>query len=178
MILRGNKVRLRPMTVEEIPHFFKWATQSDAAPFWYGELQGDKIPTFEVFLKDWKRHYFDGSAPEKGRCFVILVDDEAIGQVNYNEIDRKDNSVELDIIIAEDRHKDKGYGSDALRTLAGYLFEQKKIQKCRVEVIHKNPRAIAAYKKAGFKITQSFVDMGIECYRLELAPLDLNPPML
>jgi RimJ/RimL family protein N-acetyltransferase len=166
------------MNIEEIPLFFKWATQSDATPYWYGELQGDEIPTYEEFQEDWKKHYFDGSAPEKGRCFVILVDDEAIGQVNYNKIDRNNNSVELDIIIAEDRHKNKGYGSDALRTLAKSLFQKMNIQICWIGVIRKNPRAIAAYKKAGFRITKAFVDMGIKCFRLELTPLDLTSSML
>jgi len=166
------------MTVEETLLFFKWATQSDATPFWYGELQGDKIPTHEQFLKDWKKYYFDGSAPEKGRCFVILVDDKAIGQINYNEIDRRDNSVELDIIIAEYKHKNKGYGTDALQTLSKYLFLIMNIQKCWVDVIYKNPRAIRAYQKAGFKITKTFFDMGIECLHLELTSLDLLLPLL
>ena len=173
MIIHGEKVTLRPMTIKEIPTFFEWATQSDATPYWYGELQGDEIPTYKQFHKDWKIHYFNGSAPEKGRCFVILVDYKAIGQINYNEIERGDNSVELDIIIPDDKHKNKGYGTDALQTLSKYLFLKMNIQKCWVDVIHKNPRAIRAYQKAGFKITKSFVDMGIECLRLELTSLDL-----
>lgn len=172
MILKGKKVTLRPMTTKEIPLFFKWATQSDATPYWYGELQGDEIPTKKEFLKDWKRHYFDGSAPERGRCFVILVNQEAIGQVNYNKINRKDRSVELDIIIADDKHKGKGYGSDALKTLTRYLFKEMDIQKCWIDVITRNPRAIKAYKKAGFKITKKFVDMERECFHLELTKLD------
>jgi RimJ/RimL family protein N-acetyltransferase len=163
------------MTVEEIPLFFEWATQSDAAPYWYGELSGDQVPTFEEFLKDWKRYYFDGSEPDKGRCFMILIDDTAIGQINYNEIDRKNNSVDLDILIAEDRYKNKGYGTDALQTLTGYLFGRMGIQTCWIDVACKNPRAIRAYQKAGFKIIKKFVDMGIECLRLELISPDLNP---
>jgi len=156
------------MTVEEIPAFFKWATQSEATPFWYGELQGDEVPQYEEFLKDWKRYYFDGSEPEKGRSFVILVGGRPIGQINYNAINRKDNSVELDIIIAEDRDKNKGYGSDALQTLSRYLFQEMNIVKCWIEVIAKNPRAIRAYQKAGFKKTKKFVHTGIECVRMEL----------
>ncbi len=178
MIIHGNKVTLRPMTFGEIPIFFEWATQSDATPYWYGELQGDRVPTFKEFCKDWKRYYFDGSAPEKGRCFVILVNDTAIGQVNYNEIDKKNNSVELDIIIAEDRHKNKGYGTDALQTLSKYLFLVMDIQTCWIDVVCANQRAIRAYQKAGFTITKSFVDMEIECLHLELNSLDLNPPLL
>jgi len=156
------------MTVEEIPPFYQWAAQSEATFFWYGELQGDKVPTYEEFLKDWKRYYFDGSEPEKGRSFVILVGDRAIGQINYNEIKKGDNSVELDIIIAEDRDKNKGYGSDALQTLSRYLFQEMNVQKCWIEVITKNPRAIRAYQKAGFRKTKKFVNTGIECIRMEL----------
>lgn len=163
------------MTVEEIPLFFDWATQSDATPYWYGELQGDQVPSFKEFCKDWKKFYFNGSAPEKGRCFVILIDDTAIGQINYNEIDRKNNSVELDILIAEDKYKNKGYGTDALQTLSKYLFLAMDIQKCWIDVVDKNPRAIRAYQKAGFLITKTFVDMGIECLHLELKSLDLTP---
>lgn len=168
MILQGKKVSLRPMTVEEIPVFYRWATQSEATPFWYGELQGDRIPSYEDFLKDWKRYYFDGSEPERGRSFVILINSRAIGQINYNDINREDNSVELDIIIAEDKDKNKGYGSDALQTLSAYLFKETNIRKCWIEVITKNPRAIRAYEKAGFRKTKVFVDTGIECIRMEL----------
>ena len=156
------------MTVEEIPTFYEWATQSEATPFWYGELQGDRIPSYEDFLKDWKRYYFDGSELERGRSFVILINSRAIGQINYNDINREDNSVELDIIIADDRDKNKGYGTDALQTLSRYLFQEMSIQKCWIEVIVKNPRAIRAYEKAGFRKIKTFVDMGIECIRMEL----------
>jgi diamine N-acetyltransferase len=132
--------------------FYKWATQSNSTSFWYGKLYGDRIPTYEEFIRDWKRYYFDGSKPEKGRCFMIFVGNKAIGEINYNEINRKNNSVELDIIIPEDINKGKGYGPDALKTLAKYLFQKMNVQVCIIEAIKQNPRAIRAYKKAGFKI--------------------------
>ena len=159
---------MRPMTVEEMPTFYRWATQSEATPFWYGELQGDRVPSYDEFLKDWKRYYFDGSEPERGRSFAILVGERAIGQINYNEINREDNSVELDIIIAEDRDKNKGYGTDALQTLTRYLFKKMSIKKCWIEVVASNPRAIRAYEKAGFRKIKTFVDDEIECIRMEL----------
>jgi len=168
MIIRGEKVVLRPMTVDEIPVFYKWATQSEATPFWYGELYGDHVPTYEEFIRDWKEYYFDGSAPEKGRSYAILVGDRAIGQINYNEVNRENNSVELDIIIAEDANKGKGYGTDALKTLVKYLFQNMNIQLCEIEAITKNPRAIRAYEKAGFKITRTFISDGVECNHMEL----------
>jgi len=45
----------------------------------------------------------------------------------------------------------KGYGSDALKTLIKYLFENFNINKIWIEARVNNPRAIRAYEKAGFK---------------------------
>ncbi len=168
MVIRGEKVILRSTTVNDISTVYKWATQSEATPFLHGELYGDHIPTYQEFTRDWKRYYFDGSEPEKGRCFVILAGDKAIGQINYNEINRTNNSVELDIFIAEDANTGKGYGTDALRALSKYLFQNMNIQLCEIEPITKNPRAIRAYEKAGFEITRTFVENGIEWNHMEL----------
>jgi RimJ/RimL family protein N-acetyltransferase len=165
MTLRGEKVNLRPMTLEEVPVFYKWAIQS---PFWYGKPYGDPTPTYEEFVKDWGRHYFEGSEPEKGRAFAIIVGNKVIGEINYNEINRKDNSVELDILIYEDVEKGKGYGPDALKTLANYLFSEMKVRLCCIEPVTKNRRAIRAYEKAGFKIAKTFVKDGIEVALFEL----------
>lgn len=156
---------LRPMTADEIPIFYQWATQSDATPFWY---EDGRIPTYEEFTRDWKRYYFDGSEPEKGSCFVILAGGKAIGQINYNAVNREGNSVELDIIIAEDVDKNKGYGTDALKTLVKHLFQNMNIQLCWIDAVTDNTRAIRAYEKAGFKTTYSFVSQGLKCSHMEL----------
>ncbi len=156
---------MRPMTVDEIPIFYNWATQSDATHFWY---EDGRVPAYEEFTRDWERHYFDGSEPEKGRCFVILVNDRPIGEVNYNDINREDNSVELDIIIAKDVDTRRGYGTDALKTLVKHLFQHLHIQLCWIEPVAKNARAVRAYEKAGFKTTKTFIANGVECNHMEL----------
>jgi RimJ/RimL family protein N-acetyltransferase len=168
MMIRGEKVILRPMTPDERSLFYQWATQSEAASFWYGELVGEQIPTFQEFGQEFPGYYFDGSQPEKGQSLAIIVDNRAIGEINYNKIDRENNSVELDIIIAKDRDKNKGYGSDALKTLAEYLFQEMNIQTCFLETVTQNPRAIRAYEKAGFNKTKTFIENGIEWVRMEL----------
>ena len=165
MIIRGEQVALRPMTVAEIPLFYQWATQSDSAPLWY---EDGRIPTYEEFTRDWKRYYFDGSEPEKGRCFIILAGNRPVGQVNYNEINRENNSVELDIIIAEDMDKDRGYGTDALKILTGYLLDSMNIRLCWIEPVAGNTRAVKAYEKAGFRTTRKFTAGDVECYHMEL----------
>lgn len=166
MLIHGEKVLLRPMTIDEMPVFYTWATQSDATPFWYDD---GKVPSYAEFFRDWKRYYFNGSKPEKGRCFIILVKDRAIGQINYNEINRNNNSVEIDIIIADDADKNHGYGTDALRTLTKYLFQNMGVKLCWIDALSSNIRARKAYEKAGFQVTKSFISQGVECKHMELS---------
>jgi len=151
MLLNGEKISLRPMTESEIPLFYRWATQSDATPFWYGVMYGNTIPTFEEFTENWGPYYFNDSNPEMGRCFVILLEDKSIGQINYNNIDSASGSVEIDIIIADAKNQGMGYGTDAIMTLINYLFKKMNVKVVWIAAIKKNLRAIKAYQKVGFR---------------------------
>ncbi|MCI4667531.1 MAG: GNAT family N-acetyltransferase [Bacteroidia bacterium] len=161
MELRGEKIVLRPMTLKGRYQFYRWATKSDAAPYWYGELYGDDVPSYVVFKHEFPDYYFDGSSIQKGRAFVIYKGDEKIGQINYNEIEERDHSVELDILIASQKYQNKGLGTDAIKTLLNYLFNKMAIRRCRIEVISKNPRAEKAFQKAGFAKIYTYIRKGI-----------------
>ncbi len=167
-IIKGKRVVIRPMTTDEIPLFYKWGTVSDATPYWYGRLSGDKkIPTYKAFVEDWEPCYFDTSKPEGGQCFMVLAEGRPIGQINYNKISKKDRSTELDILIAKKRDMSKGYGSDALKTLMNYLFKNMNIRRCWIKPIVKNPRAIKAYEKAGFKVKKTVKEKGLDHVYME-----------
>lgn len=167
MELTGTNIALRPMTLRERQVFFRWATQSDATPWWYGPLYGDDIPSYIVFKAEWPDYYFDGSRPSRGRCFAIMYQGKAIGQINYNQIE-SDGTTELDVLIASSKHQGRGLGTDAICTLTRYLFEEKKLRRCRVEVVGGNPRAARAYEKAGFVLTYAYVREGILWHVMEL----------
>ena len=156
MHLVGEKVTLLPAAPEHKELCFGWATRSDATPFWYGERYGDEIPDEAAFFEDWQPHYFEEEKPECGRLFLIEADGELIGVVNYNSLE--DEELDLDILIASDRHKGKGYGSDALKTLTRHLHRKYGISAFQVHANSDNARAIQAYKKAGFLIAETYRD--------------------
>ena len=174
MLLKGEHISLRPLSLKERPVFFRWATQSDATPYWYGELYGDDVPSYVVFKLEWPDHYFDGSRPLAGRCFAILLADRPIGQINYNQVSRADMTVELDIIIARQADQGHGYGTEAIRLLTQYLFRDMQVRRCRIEVVSRNPRAYHAYLKAGFSPTYTYLRQGIEWHVMEC--LSPGPP--
>ena len=156
MNLSGEQVALKPMTKEDKTLFFEMATKSAATPFLYGEMCGNEIPTWDEIFHDYKDYYFDGSEPENGRCFSILLNNEVIGQVNYNDIDRSNDSVELDIWIADDNNTGKGFGSDALQVLMQYLSSELNVETFIICPSIENPRAIKAYENVGFGIVKEF----------------------
>lgn len=146
MIIQGKLVSLIPMTAEDKAEFYSLATTSDGAERWYGK----DIPSHEDFFKDWNDDYFDSSKPKLGQCYWIKVENNKIGQINYNAIDEKNKKVELDIIIGSKNDMGKGYGSDALRTLIAHLFNNFNLNKIYVFARLDNSAALNTYSKVGF----------------------------
>ena len=122
----------------------------------------------DQFLDDYKTYYFDGSEPEKGSCFTIIVQERAIGAVIYNEIDRSNDSVELDIIIADEKDTNKGYGTDALKSLSKHLIKHMHIKTLYIIPLISNYRAIKSYQNAGFRIIKPMKYEDGDCYYMEL----------
>ena len=85
-----------------------------------------------------------------GRCFVIEVNSEPIGQINHNKISDTDNSTELDIWLKSSKYINKGYGTDAIITLCNYLAKEFACRKFIISPSKRNSAAIRAYEKAGF----------------------------
>ncbi len=152
--LQGRLVTLRPATLDDRRPIYDWAAHSDATSAMMGPptYPEHPIPTWEEFCGDHKPHFFDGSAPHLGRCFVILVNNEPVGQVYYNDIEEHEQRkrTELDIWMRAERYCGQGFGSDALLTLCEYLACQFGVQEFMVQPSARNPRAIRAYEKIGF----------------------------
>lgn len=74
-----------------------------------------------------------------------------IGGCSINECDVKNRTCVVGIMIGEKEYWGKGYGSDALKVLIKFIFEEVNMNKIKLNVFSFNNRAIACYKKVGFK---------------------------
>jgi RimJ/RimL family protein N-acetyltransferase len=81
------------------------------------------------------------------------VDGEPVGQVYYNDIQFFEGKkrTELDLWMRAERTCGRGYGSDALDALCTYLAAEFAVQEFMVQPSARNPRAIRAYEKIGFR---------------------------
>lgn len=135
--LEGNRIGLRPFENGDIPHTLELLAEDGVRKYW------------GVFDEARLRHEFFGS-PES-RVFVIEHGSENIGSIHFHEETDPDyKRASMDIFLAT-RFQDRGFGSDALRTLSRYLFEERGHHAIDITPDVANERAIAAYKKVGFK---------------------------
>ncbi len=76
---------------------------------------------------------------------------ELIGSCGYKDVSPKNRRCRISIAIYEERNWGKGYGTAALRKLLDFLFLEKNMHKVWLTVFAFNPRAMACYKKLGFR---------------------------
>lgn len=155
--LKGKLITLRPATMQDRRQVFEWLAHSDLTSSMLGppHFPENPVPTWEEFIDDYYEYFFDGSQPESGRCFIIQLNATPIGQINYNKIYKEEGLrfTELDIWLADSRYTNKGYGTDALKTLCHYLHNELACKKFIIAPARQNIGAVKAYQKAGFAET-------------------------
>jgi RimJ/RimL family protein N-acetyltransferase len=158
----GARVALRSAQIFDRRPIYEWLVHSDIAATMSGPptFPERPVPTWEEFQEDYLPHYFDDSAPRLGRSFIIVVDGEPAGQINYNEIELRGGrtQTELDIWMRSADYCGRGYGGDALDTLCRHLSQRFGVEAFMVQPSARNPRAIRAYEKAGFRRLQGTLD--------------------
>lgn len=153
--LSSGRVTLRPASMQDKRNIYNWLAHSNLT----AEMLGPPLfpdapsPTWEEFDQDYLDYYFDGSQPFSGRCFIILHNQEEIGQINYNEIDTQSNSTEIDIWLSDRKFTGMGLGTEAIILLCDYLHKELKCKTIIIAPSKRNSNAIKAYKKAGFVVS-------------------------
>ncbi len=68
------------------------------------------------------------------------------------DLNTRHRRAELGIVIGEKAYWGQGYGSDAIRTLLRFAFEEMNLHRVYLRVYEDNARGIRAYEKCGFCI--------------------------
>lgn len=144
MILKRKKVILRPIKLSDAPRFVKWLNESTVNKF-----VTKRAITLKEELK-WIRslakirkieHHFAIDTKEG-----IHIGSTALFLKPQNKM------ATFGILIGDKRYWNKGYGTDATKTILAYGFNKLKLHRIQLEVYQYNPRAIRVYKKLGFKL--------------------------
>ena len=78
--------------------------------------------------------------------------DLLIGRCFLGSVDLVNRSARLGIVIGEKTHWDRGFGTEAIQLLLDYAFNILNLNSVNLGTYSFNERAIACYKKVGFKV--------------------------
>ena len=84
------------------------------------------------------------------RDFMIMVDDNVVGEISLKHIDYDKRECELSIHMQNDSVKNKGYGTQAEKLAVQYAFEELKMNTVLADSVLKNLRSQHVLEKVGF----------------------------
>jgi len=141
----GERLYLSPMNVDDAEIYTKWLNDREVS-IWIGQHSNVvSIPA--------ERKWLENATTGDGHNFAIVArdGDQLIGSISLMGIRPVHRNAELGIFIGEAAFRSKGYGAEAIKLLLEYGFKTLGLHSIQLHVNAENTRAIACYKKCGFK---------------------------
>ncbi len=146
MILKGEKVILRPIKMSDAPRFVKWLNDKEVHRF----LQAhDRRLTLSKERKWISQNKKDSKV--KKNFTIETLERRHIGSVSL-DINVPNRRAVFGIVIGDKKYWNKGFGTDAGKTMINFGFKKLKLHRIELDVMVYNPRAIKVYKRLGFKL--------------------------
>ena len=177
IIMRGTKVVLTPACREDVPTYQHWFMD----------------PKVNIFLLNYGRAFtleheyvwYDDTvakAPDRGlvQFAVRLAGDQTlVGSCSLNDINDRNGTAEVAIVVGGRDHQNKGYGSEALYLLCRYGFDKLNLHSILLRHLSINARGDKAYRKVGFREFGCFRESVVrDCRRYDMVYMDLLEPEL
>ena len=144
----SDTVSLRQMTPQMYHAYFR-EYQNDP------ELLIDK-KQFKPFsyTPKWVDEYIQRQLARKRLCFAVMLGDEIAGEIILKDLRPRESAV-LSICMKNDRFKGWGYGTQAERLAADYVFHSLDIPVLYADSILPNLRSQHVLEKAGFRLLRT-----------------------
>lgn len=141
--LRGDTICLRPHEIRDKDILLAGANEPQSQ-----KLTGTRA-TFT--MAQIEAYIVNNSSDDSRAGWIICThDDDVVGEVVINEIDRDNRSANIRIALFHPRHYGKGYGTAAMWLAVDHGFRTLGLHRISLSVFSFNPRAIRAYEKVGF----------------------------
>ncbi len=160
MILKGERVTIRPLKVEDVFLMRNWGFHDNPL------LSDYNFPVMsDNEVNAWYKYK---TLPWFNKYYGVLNEDmELIGYMGIKNIKKVKKESTLGIVF-DPNFVNKGYGSETLNIFLKYYFKELNMKKMYLEVAEFNKRAYKVYEGIGFKPIGYYLDL------FENDSLDLN----
>lgn len=145
----GEKVCLRAYKKEDIEKAYKF--MNDA------ELKKFLVTTIPFPMTLWEEEVFIKSQKSNNNgnynfAITDTITGKYIGGCGIQQVNWLARVTTVGIMIGDKEYWGKGFGTDAMKVLIKFIFEEMNINKIRLNTFSFNERAIKCYKKCGFEV--------------------------
>lgn len=149
--IKGNKVILRDLTVDDLDDLFYWNYEASDREHlkWNGPYY--KRPSFgrQEFKEKFKADFTNIELNQSRKILVIEVDGRLIGTVNWYWEDEVTNWLSNGIVIFDSRYWSGGYGTEAFQLWTDYIFESMDVVRVGISTWSGNVRMMKLAEKIG-----------------------------
>ena len=149
MLFSGKLVKLRAFTDDDIKPSVSFMNDMEIIL----NLDDDApMPQSYESQKEWFEEMRKNKKKYKDFFWAIeTMEGKFIGGCGLSRMDSKNRVAQVAIFIGDREYLNKGYGTDAMRVLLEFLFEEYNVNKVKLSVFDYNKRAIKSYEKCGFQ---------------------------
>ena len=137
---------LTPLNESDLDSLYVWQN----CPSLRDLTMGFRFPIQMETVKEWMRDIREENSKSRV-IYAIRVKNELVGTVSLHSIDRFQRKSLFGIYIGNHNQRAKGVGFISTCLILDYAFNGLDFRKVSLEVIEKNPTAIALYERIGFK---------------------------
>lgn len=141
--LTGKRCYLSPINMDDAPLYCEWLNDMEVA-------RTLTLATMNLPLAS-EREALERLSRAHTYAIVLGDTDELIGNCGLFDLNHLCRSCEIGVFIGNKECWGKGYGPEAMELLMGYAFSYLNMRTILLRVFAFNERAIAAYRKIGFR---------------------------
>jgi RimJ/RimL family protein N-acetyltransferase len=142
-MLQGDLIVLRAVERDDLPNFVRWLNDETVLEY-FGQI----LPLSLEQEEQW----YEGTLQASSVCaFSVEFEGQHVGGAGLNQIQARHRSAEVGLFIGVPGLWDRGLGSDVMRALLHYGFQQLNLHRIYLRVFSENRRAVHLYEKLGFQ---------------------------
>ena len=147
MNIRGKKVLLRAIEIEDLDLLHKWSNDPEINYM----LGGWHLPSSKQDQEKWFNSLSLNSPNQ--RLAIQTEELGLIGMANLVDLNWKDRNAFHGMLLGDKDMRGKGYGVDTIMAVNRYAFEELGLMRMNTTIISYNEASIGVYtKKCGWKI--------------------------
>lgn len=155
VVIRTQRLKIRPVEARDLDYLLDWWNSGQIMKH-VGFPQGLKVSLDELrrYYQKWKKD------PLRMMKIVCLKSEVTsgdvsftgpIGEANFHHYNIEEKSVEIGLKICIPELWNRGYGTEVLRAMTGYAFDELEVDRVQVNPAKTNERIIHVNEKVGFK---------------------------